>query len=141
VRLVLDTSVLVAAIRSSSGASNQLVQAALERRFTLLLSVPLVVEYEAVMTREEHLLSSGLSSSEVSVLLDALVAVSVPVRLNFLWRPTLRDPDDDMVLEAAANGRADAVVTFNVKDFSVARERFGLEVLSPGRAYERVKRL
>jgi len=114
---------------------------ALEGRFTPLLSVPLTVEYEAVMTRSEHLLASGLNEVEVNDLLDALIAVSAPVRLSFLWRPTLRDPDDDMVLEVAVNGQADAIVTFNLRDFSMVRTRFGIPTLSPGEAYERIKSL
>jgi predicted nucleic acid-binding protein len=86
------------------------------------------------MTRAEHLAASKLSAGDVSVLLDAVAAVGAPVRLAFLWRPTLRDPDDDMVLEAAVNGQADAIVTFNRRDFRPATEQFGIEVLSPGAA-------
>jgi predicted nucleic acid-binding protein len=104
-----------------------------------LLSVTLAIEYEAVLTREEHLLASGLSRIDLGELLDAIVAVSKPVRLSFLWRPTLRDPDDDMVLEAAVNGRADAIVTFNRRDFLGPNSTFGIEILSPGEAYERIK--
>ena len=125
---------MVAAIRSDAGASRRLLVAALEQRFTMLVSVPLLVEYQAVMTRAEHLTVSKLSAGDVSVLLDAVAAVGAPVRLAFLWRPTLRDPDDDMVLEAAVNGQADAIVTFNRRDFRPAREQFGIEVLSPGAA-------
>jgi predicted nucleic acid-binding protein len=92
-----------------AGASRRLLVAALERRFKLLASVPLMVEYQAVMTRAEHLTASRLSVGDVSVLLDAVATVCTPVRLAFLWRPTLRDPDDDMVLEAAVNGQAHAI--------------------------------
>lgn len=100
-RLILDTAAMVAAIRSDAGASRRLLLAALERRFTLLASVPLMIEYQAAMTRAEHLKASGLSADDVDVLLDAVAAVVEPVRLAFLWRPAARDPDDDMVLEAA----------------------------------------
>jgi putative PIN family toxin of toxin-antitoxin system len=137
-KLVLDTAAMVAAIRSEVGASRRLLVAALRRRFTLLVSVPLLVEYQAVMTRTEHLTASGLTSDDVGVLLDAVASVGEPVRLAFLWRPTLRDPDDDMVLEVAVNGQADAIVTFNRRDFALAAERFGIEVLSPGAAIERL---
>jgi len=98
----------------------------------LLVSVPLLIEYEAVMTRIEHLRAARLSVTNVGVLLDAVAAVAEPVRLAFLWRPILADIDDDMVLEAAVNGRADAIVTFNRRDFSAAAEQFGIPVLSPG---------
>jgi putative PIN family toxin of toxin-antitoxin system len=133
-RLVLDTAVMVAAIRSDSGASRQLLLAGFERRATLLVSVPLLVEYEGVMTRREHLAASGLSARDVEVLLDAVAAVAEPVRLAFLWRTLLRDPDDDMVLEAAVNGRADAIVTFNRRDFASVKDQFGIDVLLPGEA-------
>ena len=88
-RLVSDTSVLVAAIRSNQGRSNRLLAAALQRRCTLLASVPLMLEYEAVLTRPEHLQAAGLTAAEIGVLLDAIAAVAEPVRLTFLWRPLL----------------------------------------------------
>lgn len=133
-RLVLDTSVLVAAIRSDTGASRLLLTGALDRRYTILASTSLFIEYEAVMTRPLHLKASGIEAIEVGKLLDALAAVAIPVRLSFLWRPALRDADDDMVLEAAVNGRADAIVTFNRRDFETGAQRFGIGIWSPGQA-------
>lgn len=138
-RLILDTAAMVAAIRSDAGASRRLLVAGLERRLTLLASVPLMIEYQAVMTRPEHLKASRLSVEDVNVLLDAVAAVAEPVRLAFLWRPAVRDPDDDMVLEAAVNGRADAIVTFNIRDFGKVAKRFGIEVLLPGEAVRRLE--
>lgn len=138
-RLVLDTATMVAAIRSDAGASRRLLTATLERRLKVFVSVPLMVEYEAVMTRAEHLEASDLNVTEVEALLDAVASVIHPVRLAFLWRPTLRDPDDDMVLEAAVNGGAEAIVTFNLADFRNAAPRFGIEVLSPGEAWRRLE--
>jgi putative PIN family toxin of toxin-antitoxin system len=134
VRFVLDTATMVAAIRSDAGASRRLLVAALERRFSLLVSVPLLIEYESVMTRNEHLAVSGMSADDVAALLDTVALVAERVHLAFLWRPTLRDADDDMVLEAAVNGGADAIVTLNRRDFIPAAERFGIQVLSPGAA-------
>jgi len=110
---VLDTDVMTAALRSDRGASRQLLLAALDRQFELLLSVPLILEYEAVLTRPEHLAACGLSRADVGRILDDLAAVARPVRLAFRWRPRLSDPDDDMVLETAINGDADAIVTIN----------------------------
>lgn len=132
-RLVLDTAVMVAALRSEAGASRRLLLMALESQFSTLASVPLFLEYEAVLTRVEHLAAARATREDVLAILDAVAAVTTPVELSFRWRPTLRDPDDDMVLETAANGRADAIVTFNQRDFSLAH-RFGVLVWTPGAA-------
>jgi len=92
------------------------------------------------MTRGEHLRAARLSASDVGVLLDAIAAIAEPVRLAFLWRPVLADIDDDMVLETAVNGRADAIVTFNKRDFIPAGEQFGIAVLSPAETVGRWRR-
>jgi putative PIN family toxin of toxin-antitoxin system len=139
-KVVFDTTTMVAAIRSDQGASRRLLVAALGKRLTLLVSTPLLLEYEAVMTRAEHLKASSLSSEDVCRLLDAVAAVATPVRLDFLWRPTLRDADDDMVLETAVNGGAEAIVTFNVRDFQPEAERFGMAVTKPGDIVRRLER-
>jgi predicted nucleic acid-binding protein len=132
---------MVAAIRSDSGASRRLLRVALEGRGSrLLVSVPLLIEYEAVMTRPEHLRAARLTTDDIGVLLDAVAAVAERVRLAFLWRPVLPDADDDMILETAMNGRADGIVTFNRRDFEPANRRFGTVVLSPGDAVRRWER-
>lgn len=87
----------------------------------------------------EHRLSSGLSGREVDVFLTAVLALTEPVETHFLWRPQLRDPGDEMVLEAAVNGRADALVTFNRRDFGTVPSQFGVEVLLPREAIRRIK--
>jgi putative PIN family toxin of toxin-antitoxin system len=130
-RLVLDTTVLIAGIRSPTGASAEILRRVLRREIVLLASVPLFVEYEAVATRPDHLTAADASLADVGNLLDALASRVEPVEIRFLWRPVLRDADDDMVLEAAVNGRADAIATFNQRDFVVSAERFGIEVLAP----------
>lgn len=139
-RLVIDTDVLVAAFRSDQGASRHLLLAALEREFVVLLSVPLMLEYESVLKRQEHLSAAGLAANEVDAVLDALAAVVEPVRLSFHWRPALKDPGDEMVLETAANGRADILATFNVKHFGGAAERFGIQVVRPGEVWKQIRR-
>jgi predicted nucleic acid-binding protein len=139
-RLVVDTAVMVAAIRSDSGASRHLLVAGLEARFTMLASVPLLIEYQAVMSRREHLAASGLSAADVEALLDAAAAVAEPVLLNFLWRPVSPDPDDDMVLETGVNGRANAIATFNRRHFVMVTKQFGLDVLSPVDAVKRLEK-
>ena len=136
--MVLDTAVLVASLRSAAGASRQLVVAALQKRFQLLLSVPLLMEYEAVLTRKEHLKAAGLDAADVVELIETLVNVAEPVVPRFRWRPLLRDPNDDMVFEAALNGWADLLVTFNKRDF--AQVAYGnLRVASPGEALRRLE--
>ena len=117
---VIDTDVMVAALRSERGASRQILMSALDREFEMLVSVPLMLEYEAVLTRQEHLLASGLTNLQVRKILDDLAGAARPVRLAFRWRPRLPDADDDMVLETAMNGGANAIVTFNVGDFAAA---------------------
>jgi putative PIN family toxin of toxin-antitoxin system len=135
---VLDTTVMVAAFRSDSGASRRVLEEALARSFELLLSVPLMFEYEAVLTRPEHLAASGANLEDVSDVLDGLAAVGRRVRLAFRWRPALPDPDDDMVLETAVNGRAGAIVTFNERDFNPVAGKFGCRVMRPAELLRRL---
>jgi predicted nucleic acid-binding protein len=125
---------MVAALRSSRGASRLLLLGALDGGFQLLLSVPLILEYEAVLSRPEHLAACGLSAAEIGRVLDDLAGIAKPVSLSFRWRPRLSDPDDDMVLETAVNGNADAIVTFNQRDFEAAVRDFGCAVILPGAA-------
>ena len=128
----MDTSAVIAGLRGPSGASAELLRSTLLGRTEMLASVPLFAEYEAVAMREEHLGAAGLSRHEVGALLDALAKVIRPIEIKFLWRPQLRDPDDEMVLEAAINGRADATVTFNLRDFTSGAARFGIKAMTPG---------
>ncbi len=136
---MLDTDALVAAMRSPTGASAAIVRAVRQRKATLLLSVPLAIEYEAICRKPEHRHAAGLSDSQVGVFLDAVIAMAEAVETHFLWRPQLRDPNDEMVLEAAINGRADALVTFNLRDFGSAPAQFGVEILLPRQAIVRIK--
>lgn len=127
-RVVIDTNVLVAASRSGRGASAKLLALVGRGRFEILISVPLVIEYEDVLTR-------GLppqSSKRVVMerILDYLCAAGRRQEVFFLWRPHLRDPGDDLVLELAVAGRCHAILTYNKRDFGNL-ERFSLEVLTP----------
>lgn len=131
VRLVLDTDVIVAAMRSPGGASAALLEAALEGSVTLLANVALVLEYEAVCSRQEHRVAAGLTPREVMNFVDAVAALAEPVASHFIWRPQLKDPADEMVLEAAVNGHADGIVTFNRRDFGLSPKRFGIAVWLP----------
>lgn len=135
---MLDTDVVVAAMRSPSGASAAILMAALEKRVTLLANVPLVFEYEATCSVKAHRVAAGLNETEIRVFLDAVAALIEPVTTYFLWRPQLRDPSDEMVLEAAVNGHADAIVTFNIRDYGAVPGEFGVDVLQPRDALRRL---
>lgn len=138
--LVLDTNVVVAAMRSPAGASALLLRAARCGQVTLVANVALALEYEAVCRLAEHQLASGLDPREVEIFVDAVIAMCEPVETHFMWRPQLRDPGDELVLEAAANGRAEAIVTFNRRDFDVVPAKFGVEVLLPVEAVRRMEK-
>jgi predicted nucleic acid-binding protein len=131
--IVMDTDTIVAAMRSPRGGSAALLLAADNGRVTLMATVPLFIEYEAVCRRPEHVLAAGLSGKAVAIFLDYLADLIQPVEPWFLWRPQLRDPGDELVLEAAVNGGAAAIATFNHRDYVPAADNFGIEVLSPAR--------
>jgi len=137
-RIVLDTNVLVAASRSRNGASFALLQALRNDRYVALVSVPLMLEYEAVLKRPDQLKVSQRDDAMTDAFLDALSLHLEPVHLHYLWRPQLRDAADEMVLETALNGRADVLVTLNISDFSAAAQ-FRLSVLSPGAFFHRLQ--
>ena len=130
-RVVMDTNVLVAALRSDQGASRQLLWAALDRKVVVLVSVPLMLEYEAVLTRPEQLDETGLTAKETNAVLDALSAVAEPVVLRFLWRPQLQDPSDEMVLATAVNGKSSHLATFDVRHLRRAAMEFGVRAAPP----------
>ena len=129
VSLVLDTSVLIAGLRSRRGASFQLLSQLGSGAFEVSISVPLVLEYEAVAKAQAREL--GLTHQDVDDLLDYVCAAAQRRRIFYLWRPVLRDPRDDMVLELAVEAGAEIIVTFNQRDFDGA-EQFGIRVLPPG---------
>jgi putative PIN family toxin of toxin-antitoxin system len=137
-KLVLDTNILIKARRSRIGASNALLRMVDQGAFRMMASVPLFLEYEAVLTRPEHLLASRLTMAEALGFLDYLAGVVAPVKLHYLWRPQLSDVADEMVLETAINGRADYIVTFNTRHFGAAT-RFGVEAIWPDEAIRRVR--
>ena len=139
-RIVLDTDAIVVAVRSPTGASAAIIRKARRGKIALLLSVPLAMEYEAVCVRPEHQLAAGLSEQEVRIFVDAVIAIAEPVKIHYLWRPQLRDPSDEMVLETAVNGRANLLITFNVRDYGTAPARFGIEVMTPREAVERISK-
>jgi putative PIN family toxin of toxin-antitoxin system len=138
-RVVLDTSVVVAALRTRAGAGNAVLRLVANRRLIALVSPPLFLEYEDVLKRPEQRIAHGLTLDMIDEFLAELGALVEPVEVRFLWRPQVRDPSDEMVLEAAINGRADALVTYNIRDFALAGERFAVPVLRPPDLLKMVK--
>lgn len=131
-RVVLDTDIIVTALRSATGGSNAVLREAAHGRITPLVTPALFLEYEAVLKRPEQRLGHGLGLRDIDRFLSALAAASEAVEVSFQWRPQLSDTNDEMVLEAAVNGQADALITHNLRDFAKGAERFGLRVLRPG---------
>lgn len=132
IRAVIDTNVLVAGLKSASGASHRLLRQVGAERFETLVSVPLFFENEAVLARKEIWAGAlGSKEGDFGGVLDYWALVCQPVKLHFLWRPMLSDPADDMVLETAVNSGANYLVTFNLRDFLQAGNLFELEVVTP----------
>ena len=132
IRAVLDTNILVAGLTSQRGASFALIVQALAGRFELLASPALWLEYEAVLKRSDIIALHGLAISDVDDILNALAGIICPVQSHFLWRPQLRDPNDEMVLEAAVNGQAACLVTLIVRDFTPAASHWHISLMAPG---------
>jgi putative PIN family toxin of toxin-antitoxin system len=141
VRLVLDTSVLVAALRSRNGASRLLIEHLAAGHFIAIATPACFLEYEEVLARPEQVSVHGYTPVELDRFLDDLTPYIEMTQVHYTYRPQLRDPDDEFALEAAINGLADAIVTFNTRDFLPAATEFGLDVLTPGRIIrERLRR-
>jgi putative PIN family toxin of toxin-antitoxin system len=137
-RIVLDTDVVVSAFVSPHGASRQLLLAVLDGRVAMIASASLFLEYEAVLTRPSMLVRIRIDEKSVLEVLDELVDLIVPVGLSFQWRLIAADPDDDLVLEAAINGKAEIVASFNIKDMRAGAEQFGIQVLRPADVLRRL---
>lgn len=128
---VIDTNVLVAALRSSSGASRQVLLAALSGRLEVVVSVPLLLEYESVLKRPDQLKITRFRTEDIDVVLNDLIAVAREVYFEYRWRPIIKDPKDDMVFETAINGGVGTIITFNVQHFVPVGTRFGIRVVRP----------
>lgn len=138
-RVVLDSSVIVAGLRSRLGAGNRLLELAAEGRLVPLVTTALFLEYEEVLRRPEQRLATGMSDEDVAGFLAAFASAAEPVDVHFLWRPLLSDPDDEFVLECAVNGGAEAIVTHNVRDFMPAFREFKIAIVTPGTFLKRIE--
>jgi len=127
-KIVIDTNVILSALRSSKGASFKLLSIIDKDLFEFSLSVPLFIEYEAVAKRNPELF--GLTESVIDNILDYLAETGNKREIYFLWRPYLKDPRDDLVLEVAVESESDFIITYNKKDFRNVN-KFGLKSLTP----------
>jgi putative PIN family toxin of toxin-antitoxin system len=127
-QVVIDTNVIVAGLRSRRGSAFQLLSLIGTKHFEIHLSVPLVLEYADVLTRE--LPNLGLNRDEVDDLIDFYCAVGRHHEIFYLWRPVLRDPKDEMVLELAVKAGCESIITYNTRDFAGV-EQFGLKLIKP----------
>jgi putative PIN family toxin of toxin-antitoxin system len=139
-KIVVDTSVIVAALRSQLGASNRVLTLVAERFLVPLVTTALFLEYEDVLNRPEQRLATGMSKEDVDAFLAAFASAAAPVDVHFMWRPQLADPADELVLEAAVNGQASALVTHNIRDFSSAARAFEIEVITPSTMLQRMRK-
>ena len=127
-KIVIDTNVFISALRSRRGASYRLFMLLDRGTFEINISVSLIVEYEDVAKRIAR--EIGLASADIDDMLDYICSVARKHIIHFLWRPFLKDPQDDHVLELAVEAGCDFIVTHNVRDFS-GSERFGVRVVTP----------
>ena len=127
-RIVIDTNVIIAGLRSRNGASFKLISLLGCDQFELNISVPLILEYESIAIR--HLDELVLDKNDVEIFLDYICKVGEKCEIFYLWRPFLKDPKDDFVLELAFNSESDYIITFNKKDFR-GIEKLGIEALTP----------
>jgi putative PIN family toxin of toxin-antitoxin system len=128
-QIVIDTNVVIAALRSKRGASSKLLSLIGTQKFEIHDSVPLVLEYEDVIQRQRA--EIGLSQDDIAVLIDSLIALAHHHEIYFLWRPTLPDANDELILELAVSAQCDYIVTHNISDFT-GIEKFGIKAVTPG---------
>lgn len=132
-KIVIDTNVIVAAMRSRNGASNKLMTLVGTGKFIPCISIALVLEYEDVLSRKIH----NLIKNHIKEFLDYICLESEHTKIHFLWRPTLKGPSDDMLLELAIAANARYIVTYNVADFKAAN-KFNVEIITPVNFLKRI---
>jgi putative PIN family toxin of toxin-antitoxin system len=139
-RVILDTNVLVAALRSDMGASYAIVSQLPSERFQIALTVPLYLQYQDVLTRPEHMTGAS-TPDDIRNFLRYLCSIAHQQRVFFLWRPWLKDPMDDMVLEAAVASQSRYIITHNLRDFtrSGIEEYFGIVPIRPREFLHRLR--
>ena len=141
-KIVIDTNVLLSALFSSQGRSYQLINwLGIQARKNIkinVVSVPLVLEFEEVLLRpKNHKKYDHFSPEEIRLIVSDIVSISQRTKLHFLWRPFLKDSFDDKVLETAVNGQANAIITYNTKDFAGVTKHFDIEILTPAQLFDK----
>ena len=132
-KIVIDTNVVLSSLLSQHGASNKLLIWLFEQKKKYnVVSNTLVIEYTDVLMREKHMQHyKNLTKAEIEKFIDDICLISHHQKIYFLWRPFLKDQNDDMVLEVASNSKAKAIITFNPKDFKGVKEKFNIDILTP----------
>jgi len=125
-KIIIDTNVVFSALRSLNGASNKLMALVGTKKFRPCVSVPLILEYEEVLLRS----SERFGKARIEQYLDYICYASEHIQIHFLWRPFLKDSDDDMLLELAVAAEADYIVTYNIDDFQ-GIQKFKVEAIRP----------
>ena len=143
-KIIIDTNVLLSTLFSKKGASFKLIYWLLKKYKTNLqkisvVSTPLVIEYEAVLMREKNRKRyPNLSSQDIREFVDGICLISHHQKINFMWRPFLKDLQDDMVLEVAFNSGAKYIITYNIKDFKGVEENFDIKVITPKQFLQKI---
>ncbi len=137
-RLLLDTNIIRAGFVSAEGASRRLLRGVLTGRVTAVASTALMLQYEDVILRPETLARAGIAGRDAIAFLDGLCGVCQPVAVRVRWRPQSPDDGDDLVIDAAVNGLADTIVTFNLRDLRAPAARFGVGAERPGDTLRRL---
>lgn len=127
-KIVIDTNVIVSALRSRNGFSFKLLSIIDDERFKVFISIPVLLEYEDAIKRDKT--NIKLKKTEIDDIFNFICFIAEQRKIFYLWRPFLRDPRDDMFLELAVESECDYLITFNKKDFQRI-ETFGIKVLTP----------
>ncbi len=135
--VIIDTNILVSALKSDMGAAYALISKLPSKKFQISISVPLYMEYQDVLTRKEHLTGAS-TEEEILAFLRYLCKIANRHKIFFLWRPWLKDPKDDMVLELAVAAKSQFIITYNLRDFSNI-QKFGIKAITPKRFLEIIK--
>jgi putative PIN family toxin of toxin-antitoxin system len=136
IKIVIDTNVILSGLLSQKGTSYKLLRLIPKKLFTVVMSVPLILEYEAILHKSIRKLN--LSRTDIEDFLDYICSISEHTKIYYLWRPILKDPYDDHILELAVSSNAKYIVTFNISDFNEAKT-FGIHAIEPEEFLEKIR--